>query len=189
MTSKEKYQTDPRKMTTIQRLKKKIGIIGEIENTISKWRKLKEKIENDTLKYGVRRVNTSELHLINKYKSAVNRFDNIDKIDEEYSSIQIDNVLDNEDKLKNITKELRKIKTRTTSNIKIEEIKEKDREIERNIKTREYMMTYDLKEMITRVMDNRREQIKIDSCQQVLKDRIRMITDHEEVKNEMNMNH
>ncbi|PKK73950.1 DNase I-like protein [Rhizophagus irregularis] len=53
MTSKEKYQTDPRKMTTIQRLKKKIGIIGEIENTISKWRKLKEKIENDTLKYGI----------------------------------------------------------------------------------------------------------------------------------------
>ncbi|CAB4379505.1 unnamed protein product [Rhizophagus irregularis] len=189
MTSKEKYQTDPRKMMIIQRLKKKIGIIGEIENTISKWRKLKEKIENDTLKYGLRRVNTSELVLINKYKSAVNRFSNIDKIDEEYSSIQIDNVLDNEDKLKNITKELRKIKTRITSNIKIEEIKEKDREIERNIKTREHMMTYDLKEMITRVMDNRREQIKIDSCQQLLKDRIRMITDHEEVKNEMNMNH
>ncbi|CAB4380687.1 unnamed protein product [Rhizophagus irregularis] len=189
LTSKGKYQTDLRKMTIIQRLKKKIGIIGEIENTISKWRKLKGKIENDILKYGLRRVNTSELYLINKYKSVVNRFASIDKIDEEYSSTQIDNILDNEDKLKNIIKELRKIKTRTKSNIKIEEIKEKDREIERNIKTREYMMTYDLKEMITRVMDNRREQIKIDSCQQILKDRIRMITDHEEVKNETNMNH
>ncbi|CAB4381989.1 unnamed protein product [Rhizophagus irregularis] len=127
-------------------------------------------------------MNTSELYLINKYKSVVNRFASIDKLDEEYSSIHIDNVLDNEEKLKNIIKELRKIKKRTTSNIKIEEIKEKDRDIERNIKTREHMMTYDLKEMITRVMDNRREQIKIDSCQQILKDRIRMITDHEEVK-------
>ncbi|PKB95602.1 hypothetical protein RhiirA5_436408 [Rhizophagus irregularis] len=46
-------------------------------------------------------------------------------------------------------------------------------------------MTHDLKEMITRVMENRREQIKIDSCQQILEDRIRMITDHEEVKVEV----
>ncbi|CAB4373414.1 unnamed protein product [Rhizophagus irregularis] len=185
LNSKGKFQTDLSKMTTIQRLKKKIAIIGEIENTITKWRKLKGKIENDTLTYGVRRVNTSELYLINKYKSVVNRFASIDKLDEEYSSTHIDNVLDNEEKLKNIIKDLRKVKTRTTSNIKIEEIKEKDRDIERNIKTREHMITYDLKEMITRVMDNRREQIKIDSCQQILKDRIRMITDHEEVKNEV----
>ncbi|CAB4388186.1 unnamed protein product [Rhizophagus irregularis] len=82
LNSKGKYQTDLSKMMTIQRLKKKLAIIGEIENTIMKWRKLKGKIEKDTLTYGVKRVNTSELYLINKYKSVVNRFVSIDKLDE-----------------------------------------------------------------------------------------------------------
>ncbi|PKB95603.1 DNase I-like protein [Rhizophagus irregularis] len=127
---KGKYQMDLSIMTIIQRLKKKITVIDEIEKIISKWRNLKGKIEDDKTTYGIRRINTNELYLINKYKSAVNRFARIDKFDEEYSTIQIDNVLDNEEKLKNIIKELRKIKTRTTSNIKIEEIKEKDQEIE-----------------------------------------------------------
>ncbi|CAB4381990.1 unnamed protein product [Rhizophagus irregularis] len=56
LNSKEKYQTDLSKMTIIQHLKKKIAIIGEIENTITKWRKLKGKIENDTLTYGFHNI-------------------------------------------------------------------------------------------------------------------------------------
>lgn len=46
-------------------------------------------------------------------------------------------------------------------------------------------MTTDLGEMIKRVMNKRREQIKVESCQKILDDRVQMVTNHEEIKKEV----
>lgn len=69
--------------------------------------------------------------------------------------------------LKMVKKQLRRERNRLNSKLKTIEQHEQTKEIEKNIENREKMMTYDLKEMIIRVMEKRKEQIKIDSCQQV----------------------
>ncbi|RGB33054.1 hypothetical protein C1646_669662 [Rhizophagus diaphanus] len=142
------YVTDLSKLSMKERFRRKIIIIEDLEKIIKDWIKFQKNSDNDFKKYGIRRINTRELSLIKKYKIAVNRFLKIDQYDEEYKMIKIDDVLDDNDKLKMISKELQKIKTHTWSDIKIQELIEKEQEINKNICVREHMMTSDLKEMI-----------------------------------------
>jgi hypothetical protein len=74
--------------------------------------------------------------------------------------------------MKMVSSKIRKMKNVIISNFKSYEEKKLSEEIGAKIEYRENLMTTDLGEMIKRVMNKRREQIKVESCQKILDDRV-----------------
>lgn len=189
----EKYCTDVKGMSECDRQKTKIKVIKEIEKCINAWDKLviaNKKIDTEMRRdYDVmEKAGAKERKIITNYKKLVHRFTDLCNagitLDNNKESMIYDGLEDNK-KLAIVKVQLEKEKNRLLSDLDNIVLHEQSMEIEKNIENREKLMTSDLKEMIIRIMDKRKGQIKIDSCLQIQGDRVKMITNHEDVKKEV----
>ncbi|PKC59410.1 hypothetical protein RhiirA1_540502 [Rhizophagus irregularis] len=159
----------------------KSDIVAEIDHVI------KEKKSKEICDWKKRsgRKRTKEKRLIQEYKNNVKRFTKLDNWDKVTKEVKIDDKFEDEDKMKMVSSKIRKMKNVIISNFKSYEEKKLSEEIGAKTEYRENLMTTDLGEMIKRVMNKRREQIKVESCQKILDDRVQMVTNHEEIKKEV----
>ncbi|PKY32476.1 hypothetical protein RhiirB3_475532 [Rhizophagus irregularis] len=116
----------------------KSDIVAEIDHVI------KEKKSKEICDWKKRsgRKRTKEKRLIQEYKNNVKRFTKLDNWDKVTKEVKIDDKFEDEDKMKMVSK------------------KKLSEEIGAKTEYRENLMTTDLGEMIKRVMNKRREQIK-----------------------------
>ncbi|GBC20468.2 Down syndrome cell adhesion molecule-like protein Dscam2 [Rhizophagus irregularis DAOM 181602=DAOM 197198] len=190
----KEYNTSVKDMSDCDKVKTKLKIINEIEKLWKKWDRLvmeRNKFNEETRRNldVMENFGAKERNVITNYKILVHRFNDIcNSMMTTETENQFKNLHDNlEDSISiNRTKDKIEIeKNRLLCDMENVQQYEYSLEIEKNIEKREQLMTTDLKEMIIRIMDKRRGQIRIDSCQKISENRVRMITNHEEIKDEV----
>ncbi|EXX62210.1 hypothetical protein RirG_051260 [Rhizophagus irregularis DAOM 197198w] len=194
MNTKKEYNSNINEMSDCDRVKTKLKIIKEIEQCWKKWNKLTMEKNESNVKTRwnldmMENFGARERKVITKYKILVHRFNdicNMKMTTEAFKqNITLHDNLEDSTSI-NIAKiKLEKEKSRLLCDMVNVQKYEQSLAIEKNIEKREQLMTTDLKEMIIRIIDKRRGQIKIDSCQKISEDRVRMITNHEEIKDEV----